>query len=167
MQRKKEKSENWRILQRLWERKKIRDEKERMDSMEVLESRTKMGRGTERVVEEDTASIIRGVKRDRNTRWRRKERGETWRLLEGTRRRCGQDCAKARLTLISSDRFLCHYATAEKPAVFPSYVCLFTPLLKSQTEKVEGRLFRRGVDTCTRMFVSSFAGNRYRVASAY
>lgn len=57
---------------------------------------------------------------------------------EDTHRR--QDCAKARLTLISLIVSCAIMLPLKRRLVLPSYVCLFTPLLKSQTEKVEGRL---------------------------
>lgn len=94
---------------------------------------------------------------------RGESKGETSKA--SARRRCGQDCAKARLTLISVIVSCAIMLPLKSRLVFPSYVCLFTPLLKSQTEKVEGRLFRRAmwirVHVC--LFLPS-AGNRYRMA---
>lgn len=79
------------------------------------------------------------MKRDRDT-WPEKGKNVERGVWSKTHIDVDQDCAKASAYSHLADRFLCHYATAEKAAVFPSYVCLFTRLLKSQTEKVEGRL---------------------------
>lgn len=98
----------------------------------------------------------------RGTRgWRKERLAKRGVCSEDTHRRRPGLC-KSSANSHLADRFLCHYATAEKAVVPPSYVCLFTPLLKSQTEKVEGRLL---AVPDIRMLVCFFrCSNRYRVA---